>query len=333
MRKILFVPPMPWYMEAHFEYLIRLLSDQFFIEIADVPYPPYDNFLDRFPETQPFQRNPDDFDLIVPMLATHWVITDKEKYKKKTALVWYQPNEGNYYEDIAGVACATPLAEESMGDKKYHSVRFGVDTDLFRPYPMLREDDLLHVGMVGNLYNPRRMTDKVIEALKDMRGVRLMLFLNQPPKTEHDLDLLGGREAMQYIVTGNKPFVSLPNIYNRLDVLIRCDSDPGYSFPVMEAAACRVPVIATDNGIDHEITQRGGGILIEGDRQYYLNNPDKVIIEIKKAVEYMRDFPVRRTGMGANARNAVILNFSWEHHLKNWRIFLKEAIDNAYRNS
>ena len=114
MNKILIIPPLPWYMSVHAEYLIRHLSDKFFIEVADVPYPPYENFLDRFPETNPYQRNPDDYDLLWPILPSHWVVTEKDKYAHKVATVFYQPNEGRF-EDMAVVGAATPMASKSLG--------------------------------------------------------------------------------------------------------------------------------------------------------------------------------------------------------------------------
>ena len=331
--KILIIPPGiegGWYMENHAEYLIRELSDEFFIEVADVPYPPYDDFLDRFPETNPFQRNPDDYDLLWPLLPTHWVVTDKDKYAHKTATVFYQPNEGRF-QDVAVVGAANPKAYKELSDTntKYFKLRFGVDINHFKPLLHKREDDLLHVGMVGNLYNPRRMVPDVVEVLKDVYGIKIMLFLNQAPQTDHDIDLLGGAKNVKYIVSGSKGWAGLPNLYNRLDVLIRCDSDPGVSFPVMEAAACGVPVIATDSGIDHIITEAGGGYLIKGDRSYYQSNPTEVAEKVREHVIYFRDHPVERLKMGIKARLEIITNWTWEDQILEWREFFREGIKNA----
>jgi len=323
---------MPWYMEAQAEYLIRHLSDEFFIEVADVPYPPYENFLDRFPETYPFQRSPDDYDLIVPLLATHWVVTEREKYRHKIGQIWYQPNEGDA-DNIAVIGATTPMAQESLRGRDFVSLRFGVDINHFRPLNMAKEDELLHVGMVGNLYNPRRMVPEVIKALKDLEGVRLMLFLGKRPLTLHDMDFLGGMEALKYIVAGEKDWAGLPNIYNRLDVLVRCDSDPGYSFPVLEAAACGVPVIATNSGIDHLITQAGGGLLIGGDRNYYLNNPTEVGRKVRDAVIFMRDNPRERRKMASDALTEIMYHWKWDNFEENWRKFFRIGIKNARRKN
>lgn len=327
-KKILIIPPMPWYMEAHAEYLIRYLSDEFFIEIADVPYPPYENFIARFPETYPFQRNPDDYDLLFPLLATHWVITMKEKYRHKIAQVWYQPDEADAHE-IAVLGAATPFTENSITNRPFHSLRFGIDTELFKPYKMVREDTLLHVGMVGNLLNPRRMTTEIVKALKDVPGIRLMLFLTKRPKTNHDMDFIGGMETMEYIVSGEKIWCGLPNIYNRLDVLIRCDSDPGYSFPVLEAAACGVPVITTDSGVDSIIFEANGGLLIPGNRQYYLSHPEEVAKKVKEGVIFFRDNREIQKAMGFAGRKEITKNWQWDRFIPAWRDFFREGIKNA----
>lgn len=316
-----------WYMEAHAEYLIRHLSDEFFIEVADVPYPPYKKFLDRFPETNPFQRSPDDYDLIFVMLPTHWVIVEAEKYKHKVAEVWYQPDEGSW-EDIAVYGAATPLAERSLeGRKKYHSLRFGIDTDLFKPMPTVREDGLLHVGMIGTLYNPRRIVPEITKALKNVDGIRLMYFPNLAPRDKKELDAMGG--DLKNIVAGDKYWTGLPNLYNRMDVLLRVDHDPGYSFPTLEAAACEVPVICTNSGIDHYITEAGGGILIEGNRASYLEDLDKLANRVKEAVIYLQNNPKKRKLMGMKGRLEIIKNWTWPDLVPAWREFFKEGLKNA----
>lgn len=328
--KILVIPPMPWYMEAHVEYLIRHLSDEFILDQAFVPYPPYENFLNRFPEdaaVSPFMRNPDDYDLIWPILPTHWGVTDKDKYAHKVATVFYQPNEGRF-EDVAVVGSTTPLAETSLKDHPHFNLRFGVDTELFKPFKMVREDHLLHVGMVGNLFNPRRMVKEVIETIGNLEGVRLMLFLGKAPVTDHDMDFIGGRQNLKYIVSGDKQWPGVPNLYNQLDVLIRCESDPGYSFPVLEAAACGIPIIATDSGIDHFITKEGG-ILIPGNREFYLNQTAETMAMVKEAVIFMRDHPNHRHMMGLKGRKEILRHWTWDKFIPEWRKFFREGVKKA----
>lgn len=330
MKRILFIPPgiaCGWYMQAHYEYLIRYLSDEFFIEQAQVPYSPFDNFLDRYPETSPLERNPEDYDLIVPLLPTHSGVPPTEEWFKKMAIVMYEPGEG-HSASAQFLAGATPIVDSAKYEKKCYSVRFGIDTELFKPYPMVREDDLLHVGIVGSHATPRRMIEQVVKPLYDLEGVRIMFFpspwVNNGGQPEV-IERLGGKEFLKRCVAGNKPWVGIPNLYNQLDVLIRCDASYGYSFPVMEAAACGVPVIATNGGIDHLITNAGGGILIEDNPLDFISQPDKLTKKIREAVIWMRDHPKERKEMGMQGRSEILRNWRWKHHIPAWRKFFREA--------
>lgn len=330
-NSILIIPPHEWYMTNYAEYLIRYLSDEFFIEIGFVPYPPYRNFLDRFPETSPFMRNPDDYDLLYPLLPTHWGVVDKDKYAHKVATVFFQPNEGRY-KDVAVVGAFTPLASKSFGDFPHHNLMFGIDTELLQPYPMKREDDLLHVGMVGTHSNPRRMIKEYVMPLYDLEGVRIMFFPNSWENDGGHIYEWGGKEFVKRVVTGGKHGAGIANIYNRLDVLLRCDCDPAVSFPVLEAAACGVPCVTNDLGIDHLITEAGGGILIPGNRDYYINEHKKVAGEIRKAIIWMRDHPEERKEMGWKAREEIVRNWKWADFIDGWRKFFREGIKHANRN-
>lgn len=312
-------------MEAHYEYLIRYLSDEFFIEIADVPYPPYANFLDRFPETSPFQRNPDDYDLVVPMLATHWVITERDKYAHKVGIVMYEPGEGRH-QDVKVVGCATPIVEQDCR-VPHHSLRFGIDTELFKPLRFQRQDNKLHVGVIGTLTNPRRQI-KEIESLFDMDGVKFD-FYPSSWVNNGDIERSGGRKYLENVVTGDKYWCGLPNIYNRMDVLLRIDNSYGYSFPTLEAAACGVPVITTYQGIDHHITGAGGGIMLlpdpPYDKRWPFNEEEQLIKKVKSAIEFMRDNQDERKIMGVMARDEVVQSWTWEKHIENWRQFFRDG--------
>ncbi len=208
MKKILIIPPQPWYIESHYEYLIRYLSDEFFIEQAYVPYPPYENFLDRFPDTSPLLRNPNDYDLLLPTWAQHWGVANTPENGRKTAVVQYEPGEGAW-PNACYLGVTTPIAEENgktLG-KPMQSVRFGIDTELFKPFPMVREDDLLHVGIIGNHSNPRHMMGEVLPALYDIPGVRIMIFpatwVNRGGHAD-SITSLGGMEFVRHCVAGDK---------------------------------------------------------------------------------------------------------------------------------
>jgi glycosyltransferase involved in cell wall biosynthesis len=329
-KRILFVLPERWYVEAHAELIRRYLSDEFFIEIALTPYPPFKDFLSRYPETNPFQRSPDEYDLLWPMLPSHWQIPGDE-YAHKVVTVFYGPNEGRSV-GVALVGAATPMVEKACiaGNIPYHSLRFGVDTELFKPYPMIREDNLLHVGYIGTHQNPRHMVKDVIMKQADIPGVRLMIYPTSWINDGGNLDNVGGaKDFLPHVVGGDVAWNGLPNIYNQLDVVLRMDQDPAYSFPTQEAASCGVPVIACDSGIDHLFTEAGAGILIPGDRPYYMEHEADVAKKVREAIIWMRDHPKERKEMGIKGREEVLKNWTWDKNIDAWREFFRAGLKNA----
>lgn len=340
LKKILFIPQGiegGWYMEAHYEYLIRYLSDEFFFEMGTLPYPPYKDFIDRWPETSPLMKNPDDFDLLVPLLASHWGVVEREKYAHKMGIVQYEPGEGEWH-NVAVVGTTTPVADAAL-PINHHKLSFGIDTHLFRPYPMLREDNLLHVGIIGTYINPRRQIHQ-INPIFNIEGVRIMIFpnnwVNNGGHAER-MEYLGGQEFLKRVVTGDKKWTGIPNLYNRMDVLLRVDDSYGFSFPTLEAAACGVPVIATYQGIDHFITQAGGGILLkskDSDKRWPVGHDDELVEKLTKAIEFMRDNPRQRKIMGAAGRVEIEKHWTWDKDkLDAWRKFFREGIRHANSSS
>lgn len=324
MKKILFIPPHPWYVEAHAEYLIRYFGSEFFMEIAPIPYPPYDKYLENFPNSSPFMRNPDDYDLLIPLWPGHWGVPVTDEYAKKMGIIFFEPNESRI-DGVKVVAATTPIAEKTLAKVPHFNLRFGVDTYTFYPNPLVRTDNLLHVGMVGTINNPRRMINPLIKVLKEIEGIRIMLFPTMAPRNQKELNDMGG--DLSLIVGGAKTWPGLPNVYNQLDILIRCEQDSGYSFPTLEAAACGVPVIATDSGIDHFITEAGGGILIPGDRVFHMQYPEKTAEAVGKAVIRLRDNEEERIGMGMAASTEVAVNWRWDRHLDEWRNFFRKGVE------
>src|SRR3990167_854465 len=285
--KILIIPARRHSLEAYSEYLIRYLSDEFYFEMGYPPEPPYYNIRERVwtGQTSPLEKNPDEFDLIYPHFTTHFFLDPAEKYFHKIALVFLEP--GSYQADKAVIGATSEPVEKDFGDNPYHSLRFGVDTNLFAPYPMVRIDDKFHVGFVGNLETPRRYLKELVIPLISVGNVRLMLFPTGWFKhiRADEIERCGGQDFVDSIVEGDKWWSGFPNCYNQMDVFIRCDIDAGYQFTVLEAASCGVPVITTDIGIGKELCDAGGGIFIDPtDRDL-----DRIREEIRKAVIQLRD--------------------------------------------
>jgi glycosyltransferase involved in cell wall biosynthesis len=60
------------------------------------------------------------------------------------------------------------------------------------------------------------------------------------------------------------PQSALPGLYASCDAWLFGSDSEGFGLPVLEAMACRTPVIATPAGAAPELLAEGGGVLLEG---------------------------------------------------------------------
>ena len=95
---------------------------------------------------------------------------------------------------------------------------------------------------------------------------------NMPAHREWDLDLLwshlrrdGEDECFQH--TFGLSEESLSRFYSASDVLLQCSFSEGFGLPVVEAAACGIPTIATNFGSLPELV-KGRGWLVAGEVSY-----------------------------------------------------------------
>src|SRR3990167_3447329 len=334
MKKILIIPARRHILEAYCEYIIRYLGNEFYFEMGYPPVPPYHNLKGRIlkMEENPLFKNPDAFDLIYQDFTTHFFLEPPEKYYHKMVLAFLEP--GTYQEPMAAIAGTSKPVENGFSNFPHHSLRFGVDTELFKPFPMVRTDDLLHVGFIGAVLTPRRyMKELFIEALKDVKGIRLMIFPTTWPNhmRPDEVDSMGGGKVLESIVDGDKWLSGLPNLYNQMDIFIRCDINNGYQFSVMEAGACGIPVITCDPGLGKDFCdESGGGIYVDnGTGGWEPENLAKIAKGIREAVIELRDDPGLRELMGKQARTWIERNWTWDKFIPAWREFFKEGLTNA----
>lgn len=313
MKKLLIIPARRHIAESYYEYLARYLGDEWLIDIA---YPTIDN-------ASPLAKNPDDYDLLLPMFDSHWFLPE-DKYKHKVINVQFE--SGTRYQTIS--ACTSDPVCKKMTGHEFH-LRFPVDTELFNHFPQPREDDKLHVGFLGNIQTPRRYLRELFMPLAEVDGVKIDIYpttwVNPRPD---ELELMGGEKVVENIEGGDKWLSGLPNIYNRMDVYVRCDIDHGYQFSVMEAAACGIPVVCTDSGPTKEVTDAGGGICV-GDPQGDWSEKNLAVYayKIKEAVIKFRDDPEARLVAGINGRSFVRFEYSPEKLIPEWRRFLNYAYE------
>lgn len=335
MKKILFLrhKPLPeaWYVDNHIEYIIRYLGNKYLFDLslADTT-----DFAGNFPiGYQPnFYKNPNGYDLIVPTFTSITHLEEQEKYYYKMAGIVWEPGE---VEDIKGICYASTnrVTDRYLEQRglPYVKTRVGIDTNLFKPYPLAREDNLLHVGFVGKTHSPRKQVRDLLMPLIDLEGIKLM-FYSQQSLPEKEIEYCGGKEFLRRLEGGNKSWIGMPNVYNQIDVLIETDADVSVSFPTIEASACGKAVICTYGGLSEDLVEAGAAIHIlpddpkEDTRNWAYDHVDQMAKKIREAVIYLRDNPDKRIEMGRKGREMVERNWTWEKNIPSWNEFFEKAL-------
>ena len=97
------------------------------------------------------------------------------------------------------------------------------------------------------------------------RKIKYILVTNRNSALGWDLqDLsvtLGINNELMLIEQGI-PSKNLWGIYSMSDVYLQTSKAEGLGMPVLEAMACKIPVVATDTGALHELLQDGRGLLV-----------------------------------------------------------------------
>lgn len=159
------------------------------------------------------------------------------------------------------IAVAQWIAD--LGQARYHSspvrvIANGVDTSLFTAPPRGKQ----RCPTVGMMYSqtPWKGCDIAIEAFRvaarNVPGLRLLAF------GQHD-DTARLPLPPQARYTVRPPQADIPGIYASCDAWLFASRYEGFGLPILEAMACRTPVLGTPAGAAPELLAQGGGVLVK----------------------------------------------------------------------
>jgi glycosyltransferase involved in cell wall biosynthesis len=182
--------------------------------------------------------------------------------------------------------------------------QFGVDPQLFRPAPTLREDGRLTVGFVGRLVEEKGV-DLLLDALAGLPGSWEAQIAGSGPEEDRLRTLarelgLAGRVSF----AGKVPAAQMPEYYHRLDVLVlpsrtRPNWKEQFGRVLVEAMACGVPVIGSDSGEIPHVAGDAGLIFPEGQ-----------VDALRACLGQLVDRPELRASLGRRGRERVLAHYT-----------------------
>ena len=177
--------------------------------------------------------------------------------------------------------------------------KYTVDFDNFFPEPTPVESKL-RVGWAGSLTNhgdKRGFHEFIKPACEAFPDIELKLQTREDNPVDND--------------RGMRDF------YNSLDLYIIASRSEGTPRPVLEAAACGVPVITTDVGIVPELIRNGdNGFIIERTLPAFKE-------QLQKILHQREQLPA----MGNKLRKRMEDEFDWRHLIVQWTDFFHYALE------
>jgi len=215
------------------------------------------------------------------------------------------------------------LIKRGVDENKIIVIPNGADVNLFRPI-----SDVIAVNKLRNKYSINENTCVVIFVgnLAYWQGVEYLiqsapLVLKAVPDTmffivgegelKNELISLAKKVGVldKCIFTGNIPYEKVPLYMNMADVCVVPKKVLGFGYSPLklyEYMACGKPVIATDTAGFEIVRQYNTGILVNPENPEEFSNAIIKLLQNKKL----------REQMGANGRELVVREYSWESTAK-----------------
>lgn len=191
---------------------------------------------------------------------------------------------------------AIHTSNNSLRDKarKYNDFVYtfypGIDTELFKP-DLSKRPDRCVIGWVG-------------DRSKKMKNTNIIQMLDYPYKMATKDNYIPHSEA--------------PSFYNSLAVYTHFSSHEGCNRTILEAAACGLPVIATDVGAADQLIEKEWLIP-------YTNNHHRLALQFKKRLNKLRKNPNLLKSVGIKNRKSS-LRFDWSQVAKRWKEIILKTI-------
>ena len=206
------------------------------------------------------------------------------------------------------------LARTKYGDRQVSLAPPSVDTKQF--YASLRHKQ--SVPTIGIMYSTIywKGTDIALKAFSlaaaNIPNLRLVAFGSEAPSPELPLPA-----NAEYVIQPDQD--KIKDYYSKCDAWLLASRSEGFGLPIIEAMACRTPVISTPAGAAPEILSGGTGILVR---------PEDAE-EMAKAIKCICQLPNAQWQAMSEAAYAKVNNYTWEDATEHFEAGLKVAVDKS----
>ena len=225
-----------------------------------------------------------------------------------------------HYADIVAPVCDYNSRWEKkwgVDENKIHTIYNGIDTNIFQPIKIEKEEDRPIVIMVARIDPLKDIATFIKTAKLVVKEIPNVLFKLYGPVVDkkyyqYCLDLI-----QEYNIKENFSFAGLThspqNAYNEGDVVMLTSISEAFPFVVIEAMACEKVVISSDVGGTKEVLEGFG----------YVIKP-KAYEEFAQKVIYILQNPEIASEMGRDAREAILNGFTIEDMVANYEEIYKK---------
>lgn len=204
------------------------------------------------------------------------------------------------------------LLREKFRFEDFSIVPYGVDAKLFHAPPRGKQPRPT-VGLTYTTFH-NKGTDISLKAYeiarREVPDLKLVMFGSIQPSAE--LPAPPGSEFHHRV-----PNEALKEIYSRCDAWLFGTRIEGYGLPIMEAMACRTPVIGTPAGAAPMMLSGGGGVLIPHE------DPEAMARAILDFVKMGEDQWLQMS----DAALATALRFNWDDSATLFEAALLKAVE------
>ncbi|MGB3265096.1 MAG: glycosyltransferase family 4 protein [Microcoleus sp.] len=206
------------------------------------------------------------------------------------------------------------LARTKYGDRQVSLAPPTVDTKQFYACPRHKQS----VPTIGTMYSTIywKGTDIALKAFslaaEKIPNLRLVAFGTDAPSS--DLPLPTNAE---YVIQPDQD--KIKDYYSKCDAWLLASRSEGFGLPIIEAMACRTPVISTPAGAAPEILSGRSGILVKPE------DPE----EMAQAIERICQLPNAQWRAMSEVAYAKVVNYTWEDATTHFEAGLKVAVDKS----